>query len=115
MELAHIIVVSDLHISAAALDDFDLELEGHFVRFLEDDLAHRPYAVELVVNGDFLDFVQAPPYVGRNLQSQSKEELPLCFTQPQSREKLAAIYTAHEPTFRALRRSSPPAIHQPSG
>ena len=104
MERAHIIVVSDLHISAAALDDFDSELEGHFVRFLEDELAHRRCALELVINGDFLDFVQAPPHAGRNLQAQSKEELPLCFTQPQSREKLAAIYAAHEPTFRALRR-----------
>jgi hypothetical protein len=41
----HIIVISDLHVSAAALDDFDGELESHFVSFLEDDLARRPYAV----------------------------------------------------------------------
>jgi len=100
----HIIVISDLHISAAALDDFDCELERHFVSFLEGDLALRPYAVELVINGDFLDFVQAPPHSGSNLQSQSPEKVPLCFTQPQSRQKLAAIHAAHEQTFRALQR-----------
>ena len=98
----HIIVVSDLHISSGQLDDFDRELEGHFMRFLEGDLARRPYPVELVINGDFLDFVQAPPYSGPGLQAQSPEKLPLCFTQEQSREKLAAIHAAHGPTFDAL-------------
>jgi hypothetical protein len=98
----HIIVVSDLHISSGQLDDFDCELEGHFVRFLEGDLAQRPYPVELTVNGDFLDFVQAPPYSGPGLQTQSPEKLPLCFTQEQSRGELAAIHAAHGPTFHAL-------------
>jgi len=102
MNVEHIIVVSDLHISSGKLDDFDSELEGHFVRFLKDDLARRPYPVELVINGDFLDFVQAPPYSGPDLQAQSTEKLPLCFTQDQSREKLAAIHGAHRPTFQAL-------------
>ena len=104
MDVKHIIVVSDLHISSGKLDDFDSELEDHFVRFLEDDLASRPCPVELVINGDFLDFVQAPPYSGYGLQGQSAEKLPLCFTQDQSREKLAAIHAAHEPTFHALQK-----------
>jgi UDP-2,3-diacylglucosamine pyrophosphatase LpxH len=104
MDERHIIVISDLHISAAALDDFDRELEQHFVGFLEDELAQRPYPLELVINGDFLDFVQAPPHAGRDLQAHSVEKIPLCFTQRQSREKLAAIHAAHVPTFRALGR-----------
>src|SRR5713226_7161208 len=90
-----LITISDLHISAGALDDFDGELEGHFVRFLEDDLARRPDAVELAINGDFLDFVQAPPFAGPNLEAQTVDKTALCFTQAQSREKFAAIQKAH--------------------
>jgi UDP-2,3-diacylglucosamine pyrophosphatase LpxH len=104
VDVGHIIVISDLHISSGLLDDFDRELEDHFARFLENDLACRPYAVELVINGDFLDFVQAPPYKGPTLQAQSQEKLPLCFTQDQSCQKLAAIRAAHQPTFDALQR-----------
>jgi metallophosphoesterase superfamily enzyme len=101
---AHVIVISDLHASAGALEDFDSELEGHFVDFLENDLSNRPYPIELVINGDFLDFVQAPPHTGPDLQSKSQETVPLCFTQLQSREKLAAIHTAHQPSFSALQQ-----------
>jgi UDP-2,3-diacylglucosamine pyrophosphatase LpxH len=98
----HIIVVSDLHISAAPLEDFDEEIEGHFVRFLESDLAVRLYPVTLVVNGDFLDFVQAPPYVGPALISATDDGIPLCFTESQSCSKLSAIYESHQLTFRAI-------------
>jgi UDP-2,3-diacylglucosamine pyrophosphatase LpxH len=103
VERQRIIVISDLHISAGKLDDFDKELEAHFVHFLEE-LGRRKYPLELVINGDFLDFVQAPPYGGPDLQSQSNEKVPLCFTQAQSRQKLSAIHASHEPTFQALNR-----------
>ena len=102
MVLPQIIVISDLHISAAELDDFDQELEGNFVRFLKDELASRPTPVELVINGDFLDFVQAPPWSGRELESQTDTGIPLCFTESQSREKLGSIHSGHLATFRAL-------------
>jgi len=101
VECQRVIVISDLHISAGRLDDFDSELEAHFVHFLEE-LGRRKYPLELVVNGDFLDFVQAPPYGGPDLQSQSNDKVPLCFTQAQSRQKLSAIHASHEPTFQAL-------------
>jgi UDP-2,3-diacylglucosamine pyrophosphatase LpxH len=100
----HIIVVSDLHMSASPLEDFDEELENHFVRFLESDLAVRQYPVTLVINGDFLDFVQAPPYAGSALSSMTDEGVALCFTEQQSRAKLSAIYEAHQSTFLAIRR-----------
>ena len=48
-----IVVISDLHISAAKLDDFDRELEGHLVEFLTRELQTRISGVELVINGDF--------------------------------------------------------------
>lgn len=102
MRSGHVVVVSDLHVSAGALDDFDHELESHFVSFLEEDLARREYPIELVINGDFLDFVQAPPFSASDLQARSAENHPLCFTQSQSLTKLTAIYNAHRPTFCAL-------------
>lgn len=98
-----LVVISDLHISAKELDDFDSELEAHLLRFL-DHLASRESAVELVINGDFLDFVQAPPWEGKNLESRSRVGgARLCFTEEQSLEKLAAISEDHEAVFEALR------------
>ena len=102
MACARIVVVSDLHMSAGLLEDFDHELEVQFAQFLEERLCRQNEAVELVINGDFLDFVQAPPYSGPDLQGQSPAKLPLCFTQVQSRQKLAAIHDAHGRTFQAL-------------
>lgn len=96
-----IVVISDLHISACALDDFDCELEGHFVRFL-DELRQTGQRTELVINGDFLDFVQAPPAWGDDLRSETTCGIRLCFTENQSLEKLEAIYQAHKPVFVAL-------------
>jgi UDP-2,3-diacylglucosamine pyrophosphatase LpxH len=58
--------------------------------------------VELVINGDLLDFVQAPPFTGRRLEAKSATGIPLCFTQQQSLDKLAAIARDHAPAFRAL-------------
>ena len=103
MDPEHIIVISDLHISAGPLDDFDVELESQLVEFL-DYFSTRPFVVELVINGDFLDFVQAPPYSGANLQAETSLKIPLCFTQEQSSEKLSAVHSAHRATFQALQQ-----------
>ena len=52
-----------------------------------------------MINGDFLDFAQAPPWQGNDLESLSQDaQLPLCFTEEQSCIKLAAIMAAH-PSF----------------
>ena len=94
-------VISDLHISEGALDDFDQELEGHLVKFIAH-LTELPQAVELIINGDFLDFVQAPPWSGRELEGSTNDNHPLCFTEEQSLQKLEAVQEAHHATFSAL-------------
>lgn len=96
-----LIVISDLHIGAGPLDDCDAELEGHLVAFLSD-LASRNEAIELVINGDFLDFAQAPPWQGSELESTGEDGAPLCFTEEQSHAKFLAIEKAHKPIFEAL-------------
>jgi UDP-2,3-diacylglucosamine pyrophosphatase LpxH len=97
----HVIVISDLHVGAGVLDDCDSELEGHIVEFFHE-LAAKRYPVELVINGDFLDFAQAPPWQGNDLESASPEGIPLCFTEKQSGDKFKAIEQAHRPIFEAL-------------
>jgi UDP-2,3-diacylglucosamine pyrophosphatase LpxH len=96
-----VVVISDLHIASGPLDDCDAELQGHFVSFL-NDLGRRDAAIELVLNGDFLDFVQAEPWSGSDLESFGDNEVPLCFTQEQSIAKLESIHAAHGPVFKAL-------------
>src|SRR5438046_10672989 len=97
-----ILVISDLHIASGPLDDCDEELQSHFESFIED-LCSRVSDLELVLNGDFLDFVQAEPWAGFDLESVSDEGVPLCFTEEQSIAKLESIYSAHTSVFKALR------------
>jgi UDP-2,3-diacylglucosamine pyrophosphatase LpxH len=97
-----LLVISDLHMGVGALDDFDAEIEKHFVGFLGEWRANST-PVELVINGDLLDFVQAPPFTGRKLEARSSTGIPLCFTQQQSLDKLTAIAGNHAPAFGALR------------
>jgi UDP-2,3-diacylglucosamine pyrophosphatase LpxH len=97
-----IIIISDLHISEGRLDDFDEELEQHLVSFLSW-LAKQKEPVELVINGDFLDFVQAAPYSGRSLEAVTHEGIPLCFSEEQSVVKFRAILRAHPMVFASLR------------
>jgi len=111
MAVQRVVVISDLHVSAGALDDCDQALERHFVSFCTE-LASGKNAVELVINGDFLDFVQAPPWRNSDLvhsglfDSTTLESemsgLPLCFTQKQSVQKLASVALAHKGIFSAL-------------
>jgi len=96
-----LIVISDLHASEGDLEDFDQELEGHFVAFL-DSFARRAEPTELVLNGDFLDFVQASPFFGSDLERTREDGIPLCFTEAQSVEKFEAIQRAHPRMFTAL-------------
>jgi UDP-2,3-diacylglucosamine pyrophosphatase LpxH len=97
-----LVIISDLHMSNGPLEDFDEDLEGHLVSFLKWLTEHEdPF--ELVVNGDFLDFVQAVPYSGRNLESATDVGIPLCFSEEQSLEKFDAIRRAHPMVFSALR------------
>ena len=100
--MSTLIVISDLHIASGPLDDCDAELEHHFVAFLER-LSQEKTGIELVLNGDFLDFVQAEPWSGSDLESESADGIPLCFTEEQSIAKLESIYAAHRPVFGALK------------
>lgn len=98
-----VLVISDLHMGADPLDDFDEDIARHFVAFLEE---WRTYAgdVELVINGDLLDFVQAPPFRGAELEDETHYGTPLCFTADQSLQKLDTIATEHAAVFEALGR-----------
>ncbi len=96
-----VVVISDLHMGAGALDDFETEIEQHLIAFLEHWRGQN-YPVELVVNGDLLDFVQAPQVAGRELEGETAIGVPLCFTEEQSLAKLEAIHDAHRASFRAF-------------
>ncbi len=95
------IVISDLHLGAGPLDDCDGELEKLLVSFIMD-LCSRPSEIELIINGDFLDFAQAPPWSGPELESTTPLGIPLCFTEEQSAEKLKAIAGEHAAVFNVL-------------
>jgi UDP-2,3-diacylglucosamine pyrophosphatase LpxH len=101
MAIGQLAVLSDTHISAGALDDCDAELQGHLCTFVAE-IASGPTPVELVINGDFLDFVQAPPWEGPELSTETATGVPVCFTEEQSLAKLEAIVGAHRPVFTAL-------------
>lgn len=101
MSSRSIIVISDIHVGAGPLDDCDKELEGHLCDFLHA-LSERDESVELVINGDFLEFIQAPPWKGRELESHSQDMIPLCHTEEQSVSKLRAIHQEHTAILRSL-------------
>ncbi len=94
-------VISDLHIGAGSLDDCDAELEEQLLKFL-GELTYKKYPVELVINGDFLDFAQSPPWQSTELESSSKDGIPLCFTEEQSFAKFEAITKQHASIFDSL-------------
>jgi len=98
-----VVVISDLHIASGPLDDCDAELQSHFESFV-DSLSRRDVPIELVVNGDFFDFVQAEPWSGSDLESWSDDDIPLCFTEAQSVAKLESIHASHPGIFDALKQ-----------
>jgi UDP-2,3-diacylglucosamine pyrophosphatase LpxH len=95
-----LVVISDLHVGSGPLDDCDAELESGLASFLRD-IAASPEPTTLVINGDFLDFAQAEPWQGKELESSTADGVPLCFTEEQSVEKLKGIVRAHRPIFEA--------------
>jgi UDP-2,3-diacylglucosamine pyrophosphatase LpxH len=100
---AVIVVISDLHIGAGPLDDFDVAIELEFVSFIAA-LGERTDSIELVINGDFLEFVQAEPWDDVALRAVSKDGHGLCFTEDQSVTKLRSIVRHHPNVFGALGR-----------
>ncbi len=96
-------VISDLHIGAGELDDCDPGCEAALVAFI-DGLASGPSGVELVLNGDSFDFVQADPWRDDGLEATAIDGVPLCFTRDTSRAKARSIVAAHPAVFDALGR-----------
>jgi UDP-2,3-diacylglucosamine pyrophosphatase LpxH len=96
-----ILVISDLHLASGQLDDFDRELEGALVEFF-GKVSSEKKGTELVINGDFLDFVQAEPWQSPEYESETSAGVPLCFTEHQSLQKLKTILETHSKTFCAL-------------
>jgi hypothetical protein len=96
-----VIVISDLHIGAGPLEDFDQEAEQALGAFC-DWIAAEKQPTEVVINGDFLDFVQAEPWQSDEFESATPTGVPLCFTEDQSTEKLENILRAHKAAFNAL-------------
>ena len=98
-----LVVISDIHVGSGPLDDCDAELEAGLVAFIEE-LAAGAEPTTLVINGDFLDFAQAEPSRSKELEAESADGIPLCFTEEQSVAKLDGIVRAHRPIFEALGR-----------
>ncbi len=96
-----IIVISDIHIGAGVLDDCDAELERELTAFLAFLSQEYPSA-ELVINGDFLDFAQAFPWQGSELESDTLEGIPLCSSESQSQAKFSSIASSHPAIFKGL-------------
>jgi UDP-2,3-diacylglucosamine pyrophosphatase LpxH len=95
------VVISDIHIGAGKLDDCDDALEAQLCNFFKM-LSSNDIPVELVINGDFLEFIQAPPWQGETLRSKTKDDIRLCFTERQSVLKLENIIQAHGAVFKGL-------------
>ena len=70
------IIISDVHIGAGRLDDCDQDLESNLCDFLKM-LSDRDDSIELIINGDFLDFVQAPPWKGADLSGIKRQDSSL--------------------------------------
>lgn len=96
-----IVVISDLHIGAGTLDDFDVAIELELVAFLTV-LSKSSTQIELVINGDFLNFVQSDPWNDPDLRAPSVDHHFLCFSQSQSMSKLDSILDGHPNVFTAL-------------
>nr|WP_251011219.1 metallophosphoesterase [Variovorax paradoxus] len=100
----HTYVISDLHIGAGALDDCDAGCEAALVAFVDHLTDSREEQVELVLNGDSFDFVQAEPWKRPDLEARTSDKVPLCFTEVISCEKAQAILDSHPKIFDSFAR-----------
>jgi UDP-2,3-diacylglucosamine pyrophosphatase LpxH len=94
-----LVVVSDLHLAAGPLGDFDADVAQLFVEFCRG--LSRAEPCELVINGDFIDFPQSEPFFSSE-ESVTDDGRRLCFTEQQSVAKFYATVHAHRDTFLAL-------------
>src|SRR5262249_39672989 len=96
------LVVSDLHLSAEpSLDDFYADDE--FADFLSYHFA-RHEAVHLVINGDWIDFLQIDPCPDKRGEREDLEEIyPLRMSEDQAVTALDRTIARHPRFFEALR------------
>jgi UDP-2,3-diacylglucosamine pyrophosphatase LpxH len=91
------IIISDLHMSSGdpEIEAFRADQEERLAQMLAHYSAgrYRDEPVELIINGDWLDFLFSPPFLAH-----------LRYTTPAiALQKLAAIVPAHQRAFAALR------------
>lgn len=92
------LVVSDLHLGAdPELDDFYCDLE--FADFLRYHAEREP-RVHLVINGDFLDFLQMDPRGERRIERDQGS--PLWLSEGEADEAVQAAAARHRVFFEAL-------------
>src|ERR671939_1307071 len=96
------LVISDLHLGGGDKDKGDDHVydENQLRRFIEDQAASpegRRGDIELIINGDFLEFAQVEP--GVYTLGSSK----YWCSQQESLQKLEAIIAGHADIFEALR------------
>ena len=93
------IIISDLHVGGGKSDPGDDHVyqQRQLVRFLQDLPEAKEKKVELIINGDFLEFAQV-------LQSVFTPTSPkLWCNEQESLDKLNAIIKGHEDIFMALK------------
>src|ERR1700709_547648 len=95
------VIISDLHVSSGKLDDCDKILDDCICQFFRHTAGDK-VPTEIIINGDFLDFVQAFPWEGRELRGRAADGTALCFTEAQSRLKFKSISEAHPSIFQAM-------------
>ena len=92
-----LVIISDLHLgSGGRRDDFLADDELAFERFMDELGRHTP--LELIVNGDFIDFAQIQPRPHMWLDDR------LGASEQDSVEKLQCAIGAHPRAFDALQR-----------
>ncbi len=95
------IIVSDLHLGGGEADSGDDHVyDGRQLKCFIDELATSDEGgkgdIELIINGDFLEFVQVEP------EAYSLVSKEFWCSQTESLRKLAAIMTGHREIFAAL-------------
>ena len=96
------LIVSDLHLGAEpALDDFIADEE--FADFLKHHASLWP-ELHLVINGDWIDYLQIDPYPEKRARREDLEEVyPLRMTEDQAVAATQRTIDRHPLFFRALR------------
>ena len=101
------VIVSDLHVGGGAADPGDDHVYDHqqFVVLLEKmalEEAGRQGNVELIINGDFLEFGQVLP------QAYAVGSVSYWCSENESLQKLEAIISGHPEIFKALEKFQEP-------